>query len=196
VVLATVEAMRPVTTIRGVRVVQLVGGVGAPSAPVHANWLTQRLANLLRGEPMFLPSPGVAGSAETAHALREDPFVRGTMALFDELTITLAGIGSTAPSTRIRNSGNVFGDESEHVLEAAGAVGNICFRFFDREGRDVPSPYMDRVIGVELEQLRRVPRSVIACGGEAKHEALHAALLGGLVDVLVTDRFTAEYLLS
>jgi DNA-binding transcriptional regulator LsrR (DeoR family) len=194
-VLATVDAMRPVSTIRGVTVVQLVGGVGTPSAPVHANWLTQRLANLLKGEPVFLPSPGVAGSVETARALREDPFVKSIMALYEELTVSLAGVGSVGPSDLLVTSGNVFSQESRDELEQRGAIGNICFRFFDREGQDVASPTMERVIGIELDQLRRVPRSILVCGGAAKHEAILAALRGNLGDVLITDQFTASALL-
>ena len=81
-------------------------------------------------------------------------------------------------------------------LVQRGAIGNICFRFFDRDGRDIDSPTMERVIGIELEQLRRVPRAVLVCGGEAKHEAIGAALRGGLADVLITDQFTAASLLD
>jgi DNA-binding transcriptional regulator LsrR (DeoR family) len=195
-VLATIDVMRPVTTIRGVKVVQLVGGVGTASSPVHANWMTQRLANLLKGEPVFLPSPGIAGSVETARALREDPFVKSIMALFDELTVTVVGIGAIGPSDLIVNSGNFFAGESHDDLVKRGAIGNICFRFYDRDGNAVESPTMERVIGIELEQLRRVPRAVLVCGGEAKHEAIAAALRGGFADVLITDQFTAAYLLD
>jgi DNA-binding transcriptional regulator LsrR (DeoR family) len=195
-ILATVDAMRPVTTIRGVKVVQLVGGVGNPSAPIHANWVTQRLANLLKGEPVFLPSPGIAGSRESAHALREDPFVAGTMSLFSELTVTVNGIGSMAPSDLATLSGNVFGLEAQEALEAAGAVGNMCFRFFDATGKDIVSPYLERVIGIETAQIRAVPRSVVVSGGTVKHLAISAALRSGLISVLITDRFTAAYLLA
>jgi DNA-binding transcriptional regulator LsrR (DeoR family) len=195
-VLATIDAMRPVTTIKGVKVVQLVGGVGSPSAPIHANWTTQRLANLLKGEPIFLPSPGIAGTAESARALREDPFVAGTMALFQDISVAVLGIGSMEPSDLAAHSGNVFGGESGDDLRKAGAVGNMCFRFFDREGRDIESPYMDRVIGIELDELRRVPRAVVVTGGRIKHEAIAACLRGQLVDVLITDRHSASYLLD
>jgi deoxyribonucleoside regulator len=54
---------------------------------------------------------------------------------------------------------------------------------------------MERVIGIELDQLRRVPRSILVCGGAAKHEAILAALRGNLGDVLITDQFTASALL-
>src|SRR6188472_316157 len=57
--LATVDAMHPVVSAQGTRVVQILGGVGSPSAEIHANHLTRRLAELIRGEALFLPAPGV-----------------------------------------------------------------------------------------------------------------------------------------
>jgi DNA-binding transcriptional regulator LsrR (DeoR family) len=41
-----------------------------------------------------------------------------------------------------------------------------------------------------------VPHRVGIAGGESKHAAIHAALTGGWVNVLLTDTGTAEALLS
>ena len=49
---------------------------------------------------------------------------------------------------------------------------------------------------MSLEQLKRVRRSVGLAGGIRKHKAIRGALLGGLVNVLITDRFTAEKLVQ
>ena len=46
------------------------------------------------------------------------------------------------------------------------------------------------------EQLKKVRRSVGVAGGRRKHEAIQSALLGGLVNVLITDRFTAKTLVT
>ena len=45
--LAMVDAMHPSQRPAGARVVQILGGVGNPSAEAHATQLTRRLANLL-----------------------------------------------------------------------------------------------------------------------------------------------------
>ncbi len=59
--LALVDAMHSVVRKGDVRVVQILGGVGDPSAKVHANRLTGRFADLLGGTPIYLPAPGVLG---------------------------------------------------------------------------------------------------------------------------------------
>jgi DNA-binding transcriptional regulator LsrR (DeoR family) len=194
--LSTVDAMSPVGGLKGVKVVQILGGIGSPSAPVHAARLTNRLADLLHGEAVFLPSPGIAGSVESANALREDRFVAETMSLFGKLTVALVGIGAPEPSRLLASSGNVFSHQELAELEAAGAVGDICLHFFDAQGRPVAGPQMDRVIGIQLAELARVPRCIAVAGGTRKLPAIEAAVRGRLINVLITDRFTAEALLE
>ena len=48
-----------------------------------------------------------------------------------------------------------------------------------------------RVIGIDLEALRLVPRVVGVAGGRRKLQALLGALRGRFLDILVTDQFTA-----
>ena len=54
----------------------------------------------------------------------------------------------------------------------------------------------DRVIGIDLQQLRRVPRAIGVAGGSRKTAAIRAALLGGWINCLITDRLTAQRLLD
>jgi DNA-binding transcriptional regulator LsrR (DeoR family) len=44
--------------------------------------------------------------------------------------------------------------------------------------------------------LKKTPRVVGVAGGDRKVEAIRACLKGSLVNVLVTDKFTAEKLLK
>ena len=57
-------------------------------------------------------------------------------------------------------------------------------------------PLDDRVIAITLEELKKTPRVVGVAGGDRKVEAIRACLKGSLVNVLVTDKFTAEKLLK
>lgn len=193
--LRTVGSMQPLRRAGG-HVVQILGGIGAPTAEAHAIRLTEQLASLLKAEPHFLAAPGVTASGEaTAHYLAEPP-VAETTAYFERLTVALVGIGALHPSRLLGESGNVFSEVELDELDRLGAVGDICLRFFDAAGRPVESPFGERVIGLQLEQLRRVPRAVGVAGGADKFEAIHGALEGRLVNVLITDRFTAERLLA
>jgi DNA-binding transcriptional regulator LsrR (DeoR family) len=194
--LAMVDALQPFNRLSQIRVLQILGGLGSPSAGVYASRLIGRLANLVHGEAVLLPAPGIVGSPDAVPILLQDRYVQQAMDLFDQVTLALVGIGSVEPSGLLASSGNIFSPEELSMLREAGAVGDICLRFFDRAGTPVLTPLNNRVIGMELAQLRTVKRAVGIAGGSRKLNAIRGALIGRLINVLITDRFTAEKLLQ
>jgi len=194
--LAMVDALHPVKTVSDTKIVQILGGVGDPAAAGHAGHLIRRLAQLLNGQGEFLPAPGVVGSADARRVLLEDPFVRSAMALFDHVTVALVGIGTVQPSGLLARSGNIFSPEELARVRELGGVGDISLRFIAASGEPISTPLDDRVIGIELEQLKRVPRSIGVAGGRRKVAAIRAALDGGWLNCLITDRDTADRLLD
>ena len=194
--LAMTKSMRPIRRSTGARVIQILGGVGDPAAAVHAAQLTRGLASLVNGEFSMLPAPGVVGAAGTRRVLLKDPYVQEAVRRFDTITLALVGIGTVEPSPMLARSGNVFTSAELAALSKAGAVGDICLRFFDAEGDPVEHPLSDRVIGIGLHQLRGCRRSVGIAGGTRKLAAIRGALLGRWVNVLITDERVAEGLLS
>lgn len=194
--LAMVEAMHPSPRGSGARVVQILGGIGSPGAEVHATQLTQRLANLLGGVAILLPAPGAVGSADARRVMLKDRYVQEAMSLFKSITVALVGIGAVTPSKMLAASGNVFSAKELRSLSDRGAVGDICLRFFDANGAPVITPLNDRVIAIELADLKRVDRVVGIAGGHRKFAAIRGALRGRRINVLITDRSTAERLVK
>jgi DNA-binding transcriptional regulator LsrR (DeoR family) len=177
-------------------VVQMLGGVGNPSAEQHANRLALRLARMVHGEARFLPAPGVVASARAARVLLEDRVVSEAVALFEKVTLALVGVGVLEPSALVASSGNTFSKAELEDLQQSGAVGDICFCFYDANGREVRGALEGRVIGIDLKSIRRVPRSVALCGGKKKFPAILGALRGKWVNTLITDQYTAQRLVK
>jgi DNA-binding transcriptional regulator LsrR (DeoR family) len=194
--LEMVNAMHPSQRFKNVRVAQILGGVGSPNAEVHATQVTRRLADLLGGEATLLPAPGIVGSRNARDVLIKDRFVREALDLFPKVTLALVGIGATEPSRALASSGNVFSALELKLLAGKGAVGDICLRFFDASGRAVNTELNERVISMDLDQLRAVRRIVGVAGGRRKTNAIRGALAGKLINVLITDLTTAERLLA
>ena len=194
--LAMVDGMHQIPRQVGAQVVQILGGASESPARRQAVYLTNSLAMLTRGEATFLSTPGIVGSEAAREILLNDPYVRVAIDLFDDVTLALVGIGTVEPSPLLASSGNSFSLEELDTLRECGAVGDVLNRFFDAQGRPVHTPLDRRVIGMSLEQLKRVNRSVGIAGGSRKLGAIRGALLGELVNVLITDRFTAEQLVS
>jgi DNA-binding transcriptional regulator LsrR (DeoR family) len=194
--LQMVNAMRPSQRFKSNRVIQILGGVGSPNAEVHAAQVTRRLADLIGGEATLLAAPGVVGSRNARDVLMKDRFVREALDLFPEVTMALVGIGATEPSRGLASSGNIFSPQEIKLLAGQGAVGDICLRFFNASGEQVVTELNERVISIELAQLRAVRRVVGVAGGHRKIHAIRGALRGKLVNVLITDLSTAQRLLE
>ncbi len=192
--LATVDAMRPRTTQVATQVVQVLGGVGTNTAQNQATRLTGRLAEVTRADAVYLMAPGLLATPAMRDVLITEPNIARVLQHYAELTVALVGIGSLEPSPLLRESGNAMAAQEVEQLRLAGAVGDICLRFFDAEGRHVASELDDRVLGIGARTLRAVPRRVAVAGGRRKWGAIEAAVRGGWVNVLVTDLHTAEAL--
>jgi DNA-binding transcriptional regulator LsrR (DeoR family) len=192
--LATVDAMHPAPSLAADRVVQILGGVGTSAAQSLATRLTGGLARNLRAEAVYLVAPGLVATPQMRDALVREPSIGAVFEAWEDLTVALVGVGSLEPSTLLRESGNAIAAESEQRLRALGAIGDVCMRFFDGNGRHISSDLDDRVLGISSEMLRKVPRRVGVAGGERKWTAIRAALTGGWVNVLITDQATAAEL--
>ena len=194
--LATVEAM-PRQSWPEIVVVQCLGGLGQPDADIHGIELTQRLARVLDGRPRLLPAPGIVKSKLVRDALLTEVQISDTLALAARADVALLGIGVTAaPDSVVRTAKTILTESQIQELEARGAVGDISLRFFDAQGRCVKHPINDRVVGLDLDQIRRIPRVIGVAGGPHKVEAIRGALRGKLINVLVTDEDTATHLLA
>ncbi len=150
----------------------------------------------MRGEVTFLPAPGLVDSADVRQILLNDSSIREVIQSFDQITLALVGIGAVKPSPLLASSGNIFATEELDMLRENGAVGDILYRFFDGDGKVVQTPLADRVTGMDFDQLRRVNRVIGIAGGTRKFAAIRGALKGGLINTLITDRFTAERLVQ
>lgn len=192
--LRMVDNIHPLKSAKAKYIVQILGGMGDASVQAHATELTARLAKLTGAESRLLLVQGITSSREAKLVMLADPVVRGTMDLFGRLSLAVIGIGAVEPSEMLARSGNVFSKQELTLLHEAGAVGEISFRFYDKDGQPVVTPLNDRVIGISLDELRKAERVMALAGGLSKTAAIAGALKLGLIDVLVTDKFTAARL--
>lgn len=194
--LATVNSMAPPATMRLAReVIQVIGGVGRPEVQVQATHLTDQLARVTGGAPKFFPAPGIVGSRAARDVLMDDRYLGSMTAEWAGLTTLLAGIGALEPSPLLASSGNAIASAEAKFLKSAGAAGDVCLRFYDSCGAAVTTELDDRVLGISRETLRAVPRRIGVAGGARKYAAIRGAVLGGWVNILITDRTTAVRLL-
>ena len=177
------------------RVVEMLGDLGPPTLQHEAARSTQRLAELAGGEPVFLRAPGVSSSPDVRQALLDqDLHARRALRLLDAIDLALVGIGPLKVVSPLKPGDTYFTQKQFDHARAQGAVGQICLRFIDADGRPVATDLDDLLIGVTFKQLHAARHRWAAAGGPSKYAAIHAALMGAWLDTLVLDTRTAEYL--
>ena len=196
--LEMVNALRrhPHQDMRGVAVIQGLGAVVDPSRDTHSTELVRRLANFLGGQAVGLPAPGVAGSRQARNAFLHDPAVARVLEDARSAGLAFVGIGALRQDSILIREGSIVRWAELEALKKKGAAGDINLRFFDSEGRAIPSDLDDRVIGLTLEDFRIIPHVVGVAGGAAKLDAIRGALEGKLIHVLITDNVTVLKLLE
>lgn len=194
--LATAEAMRsrPRRVVKAVA--QLMGGVGSPQAQVLATRMTSHLAQLLSARPHYLAAPGVCQDSKVTQAFLSDPAVQETVKAWGSVTSLLVGVGTFPASPMIAASGNVLSNEEQTLIAEAGAVGEICLRYFEADGKPMKLSVDERIIAIDSPTLLSIPRRIGVAGGMQKLDAIRAALLGGWLSVLITDSEVAINLLE
>lgn len=186
----------PALNVKVDKVVETLGDLGPPELQHEAAQATQALARATGARPVFLRAPGVAPDSAMREALVRDPYVADALATLDQVDILMMGIGDATLLESLRSGGNYLTVEQFSELRALGAVGDMCLRFFDRDGEVVPTPFDDLMVGATVEQIRGAGQRWGVAGGTSKYVAIRGALRGRWLDVLVTDRTTAEKLVA
>lgn len=176
------------------KVVQVLGGLGSFHAKETAFAMVEEFSKLLNGSAVLMPAPGIVESSIVRKSLEKDSFVREAFNQFNKITICVSGIGGLQKTTLFQKSGEAFTKNDQQELQSLNAIGHICLRFFDDNGKLVNSNLDKRIIGIRLEQFKKIRRRVAVAGGKNKYRAIKAALKGNYLNVLITDIDTAKYL--
>ena len=175
-------------------VVQLSGGMGTFEG-TDANVLTMMLGQKLGAKPILLQSPVVVKDKRTKKVLLQEKSLAEALDVARTADLALVGIGLPDRQGLLWQSG-MMEERDYTVLKNAGAVGAICGRCFDINGKPCVSDWDERVIGLSLKELKRIKHKVGIAFGMEKLDGIIGALSGQYLDVLITDEDVAGRLLS
>ncbi|MDQ1235242.1 deoxyribonucleoside regulator [Paenibacillus sp. SORGH_AS306] len=180
--------------VRGVEVVQLKGGVSHSHVNTYAAETVNLFAEAYHTIARYLPLPVIFDSIELKKMVDEDRHIQRIIELGRQANIAVFTVGTVKEDALLFRLG-YFNEEEQRLLQQTGA-GDICSRFFDKEGNICSPAINDRTVGIDLVDLRKKEKSILVAGGQRKIEAIEAALIGKYANILVTDQFTAQALLT
>lgn len=185
----------PELRLSSANVVQLMGGMGSTDPMMAGSELARWLAEKLGATFYSLQSPMLVETEAMAKALLRDREIKRTLDVARKADVVLMGIGGTnAMQTVSVSAGHITRRDMDDIARAK-AVGDLIARYVDIQGRELKHQLNQRVVGLDLESLRKVPIVIAVAAGEEKAQAILGALRGKYLKVLVTDSLTAREVL-
>ncbi|MBX3002729.1 MAG: sugar-binding transcriptional regulator [Anaerolineales bacterium] len=180
------------------RIVQIIGSIGYGDPAVDGPELARNIAAVFSGKYFTLNAPVIVQDQHARDTLLNERHIQEVLALGLRADYYLVGIGSTTPGySALVRAGSLPAAEMDAIIQATGAVGDICARVYDQNGNFSGFDFNQRVVGISLQELRDAKGTVVGiAGGEAKAPAILGALRGRLIDVLITDDKAAEKVLE
>lgn len=181
---------------RQIDVVQILGSVSVSDPLIDGPDLARLLAAKLGGRHYDLHAPVLVEQPTLRDMLINEPSVRDGLVRGRSVALAITGIGTMVEeASSFLRAGHLTAAELAD-LRQQGIVGETCGRFFDAWGRCDGFAINERVVGIALDDLRRLPRVIAVARGLPKARSILAALRGGYMTVLATDDTTARAILA
>lgn len=178
-----------------VDVVQMLGTVGSVDPNIDGPDLARNLAQKLGGQYRYLHAPLFVDSPATRDVFLEQPSIKSTLEAARQAEAALVGIGTTETRASSFLRAGHLTEKQLLELQRQGAVGETGGKHFDING-SAGFDINQRVISVNLSDLKRIPYVVAVACGLFKRRSILGALRGGYVKALATDAETAEAVLQ
>jgi DNA-binding transcriptional regulator LsrR (DeoR family) len=179
----------------GIRVIPMLGGLGKTGIEVHTNSVAKNLAERYGGESFVMHSPAVLDSREAKEILEKDSSVTEIFRMFDSIDAALIGMSDIGMQSTMIKTGN-FKEKDFNYLKELGIIGDVNLIFIDSRGRHIQSPLDDRIVRAPLEKLKKIRNVIGVAFGDTKIEVIKAAILGRIINILITDERTAKNILQ
>ncbi|MBA2870297.1 deoxyribonucleoside regulator [Anoxybacillus calidus] len=180
--------------LKDVEVVQLKGGVSHSKINTYASEIVYLFGKAFDTIPQHLPLPAIVDHVAVKKALEADRHIQKLLDMGRKANIALFTVGSVNFDSLLFQLGYLSDEELEMLSNEA--VGDICSRFFDKDGNIVSESLNERTIGIDLSELQKKEKSILVAGGTNKIKAIKGALKGKYANILITDQYTARALLD
>jgi DNA-binding transcriptional regulator LsrR (DeoR family) len=192
----TVDEIEETPSFHRIKVVQLLGAMGARLDQYDAHAIVQRLANKLNAEGIYMNAPFLVDDQRMAESLLANKSIQETLSFGKQADIALFGVGSSElEHSSYYLAGHVNKKEILEIQQA-GAIGDVCGRFYDINGNMTAMEFQNRLIGISVKEIKDIPIRIGVASGKAKVVPIIGALKGGLINILISDESTIRDVLK
>lgn len=194
-VYSTIEAMNPIRK-KDIRVVPLMGVTeDCHNSAYDTPELVRKMVDKYGGSFSQIYSPLVVENDLVRNSLINEPIIKRVLQDAREVGIVLTSVGEFYNS-RTKAWESHFTPEVKKKLEEEGTVGVLLAHFIKIDGSLADEDLDRKVIGISLEELKRIKNVVLVAGGQGKAKTVLGAVRGGYVNTLIIDETLAEKMLA
>lgn len=195
--LSKLSEKMPIVNKKNLTIVQLMGNQNQGQTSTTVEKVAYTIAEKIKAKQYSLCAPFLVSSAEFKEAIKKENDFKEAYQIIKSCNIAVVGIG-TAESALDKYIRSGLEMSKDDVLLHKGQInGEVAGSLmYDQEGKTINSFIHDRMISVELEDFMKIPMRIGVAGLPQKAEAIHGALLGKYINVLIVDTQTAFQLLD
>lgn len=184
------------TTRRQCVFVSAIGGSYRGGQTMNADHIARRLATRFGGESESLYAPALVNDPMVRQALLENETVRYTLDKARRADIVLIGIGDVSEESNMVRMG-WFTVEEITEAKRNGTVGDMMgYDFIDIYGQPAMTPIQGRVVGLNRQDLQRIPNVIAVAAESSKVNGILGALRTGTIKTLATTASNASAVLQ
>ncbi|GEN23515.1 DNA-binding protein [Halomonas cupida] len=169
-----------------------IGGSLRAGEYMNPDHICRRLASRFGGESETLYAPALVQNTDLRDVLYENPTVRQTLDRARRADIALIGVGDVSENSNMVRMG-WFTPQEIAEARLSGTVGDMMgYDFIDIHGRPSVTPMQGRVVGLNIQDLTRIPDVVAIASEHTKAVGILGALRTGVIDTLATSATNAH----
>lgn len=182
---------------RQCKFISSIGGTHRFSEIMNADHISRQLAKKFGGSGETLYAPAYAETPELKAAFMQSSTVRDTLEKARKADIALVGIGDMSENNPMAKLG---WSSPKDIIDASihqGITGEIAgYGFFNVQGQLINTVMNEHVIGLNIDDLRKIPCVIAIASENTKALAILGALRSGAIDVIATSARNARTILN
>ncbi|KFK96893.1 MULTISPECIES: sugar-binding transcriptional regulator [unclassified Serratia (in: enterobacteria)] len=174
-----------------------IGGTHRPGDAINADHISRRLAKKFGGSSETLYAPAYVENRALKEAFMQNGTIKETLDRARKADVALVGIGDMNENSYMVKLGWFTPHEIIDASLNQGVIGDIAgYDFFNAQGQHVDTVMNDRVIGLSIDELRRIPCVIAIASENTKALAILGALRTGAIDIIATSALNIRTILN
>lgn len=175
------------------KITPLIGGIGLSEVRFHSNHLAFILSEKYHCEVSYFYAPAIADTLEMKKTLLHTELIKDVIEEGKKVELAILGVSDPIRSSTYKKLKYISEEEAE-LLKREHAIGDIGSTIFTADGTPLKKGFSQRLLGIELKDIQKIPRVAIVATGKDKAESVHTLLKMNFITDLIIDEEIAELL--